>query len=468
VRDLVLGRPIRDVDLLVIDPSAGEVGDDATVSPAARLAEAARRGEGRVLEHGRFGTVRFEEESAHVDLASVRRETYRRPGALPDVEPGSFEDDMARRDFSVNAMSVPLPSVRPDATTSLLDPLGGLGDLEKRTLRVLHPHSFHDDPTRALRAARLAARLDFSLARSTRSALRDALRDGIFGGVSGERLRREIQRCFSDAALGLNPAQALRLLESWHVLQALEPGLALARESLAPLRRLGRQIAEPLWRQTACAPWQPGLALWLAPLPAALRRRTLARFSIRGEAADRIIAFPETRDRVLGDLARVRGRGAVDELLARLPEDTLQALYASCEAPERKRLVRWAAEDRPRRSPVSGADLLDLGLSGPDVGRILTRLRAAYLDGDVANREEALALATELARREKSPGRAGRASGKRTPAKRAAKAGRSDRKQPARKAPKKKAGRKKATRKKASAKAGARARRPEDPGRETS
>jgi hypothetical protein len=165
--------------------------------------------------------------------------------------------------------------------------------------------------------------------------------------------------------------------------------------------------------------------LWLAPLPAALRRRTLSRFSIRGENADRIIAFPATRAQILGELARVRGRGAIDALLAPLPEDTLQALYASCEAPERKRLVRWAAEDRPRRSPVSGSDLVGLGLAGPDVGRVLARLRAAHLDGEVANREEALALATELARQDRPPRRSGRASAKQRratkPKKRAAK-----------------------------------------------
>lgn len=415
VRDLLLGREIRDVDLLVQDDARAS-GDDR--GPAARLARAAASAGGRVLEHGRFGTVRIEEEGAHVDLASARSEVYPRPGALPEVAPGSFEDDMARRDFSVNAMAIPLPHVRRGTLTTVLDPRGGLADLAERRLRVMHPQSFHDDPTRALRAARLAARLEFTLTRGSRSALRDALRDGVFGAVSGERLFREVQRCFSDATLGLNPAQALRLLASWHVLPALEPGLDLPRESLAPLRRVGRFVAEPLWKYTGCAPWQPGLAIWLAPQSAALRRRTLARFAVRGEVADRIIGFAAVRQRTLAELARVRGRGAVDALLSALPEDTLQALHASCDAPERKRLVRWAAEDRPQRAPVSGADLVELGLAGPEVGRVLARLRAAHLDGDVANREEALALATELARSDRArrkpgrPGRPGRALAK--------------------------------------------------------
>ncbi len=403
VRDLLLGRAIRDVDLLV--ESAGDDVDPSQDAPAMALAEQARSASGRVVAHGRFGTVRLEEDGAHVDLASARKETYKRPGALPDVERAGLDEDLLRRDFSVNAMAIPLQGSPEAGTTRVHDPLGGLADLEARRLRVLHDRSFHDDPTRALRAARLGARLDFGLARGTRSALRDALRDGAFGGVSGERFRREVQRCFSDARLGLNPAAALRLLARWHVLPALEPGLDLPREAITPLRRFGRFVAEPLWKSGATPPWQAGMAIWLSALPSPLARRTLARLSIRGEVAKRITDFAKLRESILGRLAKARGRGAVDELLAPIHEDALEALWACSEPAERRRVVRWAAEDRPRRSPLTGADVTALGLAGPDVGRVLARVRAAHLDGDVANREEALALATELAQRPERPKR---------------------------------------------------------------
>jgi len=402
VRDLLLDREIRDVDLLV-EPIGAEA-DPQRDAPAKRVAEAAMQPGARIVAHGRFGTVRLEEEGAHVDLASARTERYRRPGALPEVELASLDDDLGRRDFSVNAMSIALAAPARGATTSVHDPLGGLADLEARQLRVLHERSFHDDPTRALRAARLGSRLDFRLARSSRAALRSALRDGAFGAVSGERFRRELQRCFGDARLGLNPAAALRSLAQWHVLAALEPGLDLPREAIAPLRRFGRFVAEPVWKSAATPPWQAGLAIWLAPLAPGLRRRTLDRLSIRGDAAERIAGFPKLRDRLRPRLRSARGRGAVDVLLAPLSEDSLQALWAWSEPAERKRLVRWAAEDRPRRSLLGGADVTALGLQGPDVGRVLARTRSAYLDGEVANREEALALARELAQ----PGRAAR------------------------------------------------------------
>ncbi len=395
VRDLLLGVPPRDVDLLVL--GKGEA--------AAELARAAAPEGARVVAHERFGTASLRAGPGALDLALPRRESYARPAALPSVEPGSLEEDLARRDFSVNALALPLSRAARARHAGILEVEDGLRDLLARRLRVLHRASFRDDPTRALRAARLAARLGFAITRGTRAALRDALRSGAFGAVSGDRLRREVVRIFEDAALGLDPARALRLLSDWQVLGALEPELGLPRESLAPLRRLGRAVAAPPWHGPRWAPWQSGLAIWLAPLAAGLRRRVLRRLAITGEAAERIGALARTRDARLAALERSRGRGALDALLAPLVEEELQALYAWAPPTGRRRILRYATLDRARRAPVSGDDLLALGLAGPSLGRVLARVRAAFLDGALRSRDEALALAQELARREQRRGR---------------------------------------------------------------
>ena len=146
-------------------------------------------------------------------------------------------------------------------------------------------------------------------------------------------------------------------------------------------------------------PWVAGLSLWLAGEDAPVRRRALRRLSVRGETADRIRDFSRDRDRRLRRLRSARGRGAVDGVLAGIDEESLFALYASAEAKLRSRIERWSAEDRRLRSPVGGNDLAALGLSGPGLGRALARIRAAVLDGAIANREEALALAREISRR---------------------------------------------------------------------
>ena len=396
VRDLLLRQPLRDVDLIV-------EGDAEALARAAAPAGAA------VVSHDRFGTVRLQSADAALDLAGARRERNPRPGALPIVEPGTVEEDLRRRDFTVNAMALPLTRAAARGAgaqgsagaSPLLEPEGARADLEARVLRIFHAHSFHDDPTRALRAARLAARLGFRLSRGSRSALRDALRDGAFGAVSGERLRREIEKLFADATLRLDPSAALRLLAEWHVLGALEPGLTLERAAAGPLRRLGRAIATPPWPAGSLKlrPWATGLAVWLAELDATLRRRTLRRLAVRGEAAERIEGFPRRRDRWLRAIERSRGRGAVDALLGAIDEESLLALWCYAPPAGRRRIARWALEDRPRRLPLSGSDLTALGLAGPAVGSALARLRAAFLDGAVRDREAALALARELAAR---------------------------------------------------------------------
>ena len=106
--------------------------------------------------------------------------------------------------------------------------------------------------------------------------------------------------------------------------------------------------------------------------------------------------FPRARDGWLRALARARGRGAVDAVLIGVNEDELHALLACAPVPMRRRLIRFAREDRARRPPMNGEDLVAMGLSGPAVGRALTRIRVAYLDGGVKTRDEVLALAREL------------------------------------------------------------------------
>ena len=390
VRDLLMGRTLRDVDLLVAQ--RGELG-------AAQLARVVAVPGIQVTSHDRFGTVTLRSEATELDLASVRCESYAHDGALPTVAPGTLDDDLRRRDFTVNAMALPLSAAARSAHSGIVDPAGGMRDLRDRRLRVLHPRSFHDDPTRALRAARLAPRLRFALTRDSRSALRGALRDGAFGRVSGDRLRREIVKLFDDARVGLDPSRALRLLSDWHVLGALEPGLTLEPQVVAPLRRIGRAVAEPPWTAARWRCWVSGLAVWLAPLNPALRRRALRRIAVRGAQAQRIAGFPKERDGWLRALVRARGRGAVDAILGDVDEESLFALHAWAPPPLRRRMARYAAEDRARRTPIGGADLVALGLSGPAVGRALQRIRAAHLDGVVKTREDALALARELSRR---------------------------------------------------------------------
>src|SRR5690349_11019813 len=169
VRDALLGREPRDLDLVV-------EGDAAAV--------AQRLGEDAVV-HERFGTATA---AGAVNVAGARRERYGRPGALPDVELGApIREDLARRDFTVNAIAVRLADGAVEAHP------GAFEDLEARRLRVLHERSFLDDPTRLLRLVRYAARLRFTPEPETAALARAAIADGALATVSGPRIGAELR-----------------------------------------------------------------------------------------------------------------------------------------------------------------------------------------------------------------------------------------------------------------------------------
>jgi len=201
IRDLLSGSAITDLDLVV---KAG----------AAELALALAHD---ALIHERFGTAELEVDGTRIDIATARQETYPHPGCLPEVSfAATIEDDLARRDFSINAMAVSL--AEPDR---LIDPLGGLNDLGRGVLRVLHEKSFIDDPTRALRAARYAARFGFDLDPGTA----DLLADVDLKSVSSERVRHELELISAEST----GVEAFRLISVWGLIDIGPERLETAR-----------------------------------------------------------------------------------------------------------------------------------------------------------------------------------------------------------------------------------------------
>lgn len=405
VRDLVLGRPVGDVDLLLEAPGQSR-------EIAAELARSCLPEAVKVVGYGRFGTARLELGAMKLDVALARTERYRSAGALPTVEAATLEEDLFRRDFSANALAMDLSSDAGGTRMPLIDPTGGLKDIAERRLRILHDQSFHDDPTRALRAARIGARLGFGLDRGSRARLRRALSEDVLAPVSGDRIRREFEKVFSDPTQGLDPVLALRHMDRWGLLKAVDPGLTLPSDAVLPLRRFGKAVSDPPWSSKRLRSWVVGLSIWLADVPAGVRQRSLRRLAVRGEATEQVTGFPRFRNQKLSALGKARGRGAVDGLLAGISEENLHALHAAADPAVRKKVSRWAAEDRSEKIPVTGSDLLKLGLEGAALGQVLARLRAGFLDGELMNREEGLALAHELLRRRSS--RASRAQKART------------------------------------------------------
>ncbi|MBA3263109.1 MAG: CCA tRNA nucleotidyltransferase, partial [Thermoleophilaceae bacterium] len=177
VRDLVRGAAAVDLDLAV-------EGDARSVGRAL-----AQRLGGTAREHERFGTATVRAADVTFDLATTRSEIYDEPGALPRVEAAPLREDLRRRDFTVNAMAIALAG---DHLGHLYDPHGGLPDLEAGVVRVIHPGSFLDDPTRLLRAVRYETRLGLRMDEDTERAARAAVAEDAMSKVSGARVRDEL------------------------------------------------------------------------------------------------------------------------------------------------------------------------------------------------------------------------------------------------------------------------------------
>lgn len=216
VRDFLLGQEISEIDC-VVEGDAHRLGKSL-----------AKRLKAKLTSHPRFLTCRVElPGGGHIDLATARTETYSRPGALPAVSPSTIEDDLKRRDFSINALAIRLD---PSGFGALLDPLGGAADLEGHTLRVLHDRSFIDDPTRALRGIRFAARLGLRWERRTKKLLLEALGGDCLRTVSGSRLKKEWSLLLSEESR----AVSARALQKFDIANRLVDGLRFSTRLILP------------------------------------------------------------------------------------------------------------------------------------------------------------------------------------------------------------------------------------------
>lgn len=360
MRDAILGVPHGpDLDLVV-------EGD------AIALARALGRAlGGRVLAHERFGTARVEfAHGRHMDMVTARRETYSRPGALPDVTPGTLDDDLGRRDFTVNAIAFVLHG---DGIGGILDPHDGSADIRAERIRLIRDGAFQEDPSRLVRALRYAARLGFRMDGATEEQAR-AVASSVDLGAS--RVADEAARmlCEDAAPLALAMGEALGL--AW-------PDPDDRREDR--LQALPAALARP----AAPAPPAWALRLGLGVRPDAVPASAMPQWA-RAVAAE-VRAGLE----LAAQVSSASRPSQVDALLHGRPAAMqVGALVGGAEV-----VATWWAQWRDTTPLVRGSDLVAAGVpAGPAIGRALRVVRAAVLDGAAGDRDAQLALALAGAR----------------------------------------------------------------------
>ncbi len=405
VRDLLLAEHeaellLQDVDLVVDGFHAS-----ADVGAGVELANVIKElyPAARVSVHGEFQTAAIFWShdpvfgSLAMDIATARTEFYPYPAANPEVEASSIRQDLYRRDFTVNALCLRLTEPR---AGDLLDFFGGLTDLKKREIRVLHANSFIEDPTRIYRAVRFATRLNFTLESQTESYIRYAIASGIYERLHHEkpqapalttRLRAELKYLLT--AHYWKPA--LKLLSDWGALQCIHKDLKLTDEVWWSVRCVDRWLRYHDPAKTL-EHWRLRLESLLIHLPTSARVEVGDRLQLPKDSLQRLAKFAEHQENILPKLAAATNLSEKVFVLKELALTDIILLAAIASQKVRHDLWRYLRQWQFIKAPLDGSDLKKLGYKpGPQFKVILQDLLAKILDGEVGDRSSALTYLQE-------------------------------------------------------------------------
>ena len=358
VRDTLLGRDSFDIDVVV---TATDNQNGITVAR-----QLAQNWNGKVKMHLNFGTATVEcRDGWKVDIVTARRETYAKPGALPKVEFSNLLDDLWRRDFSVNAIAA---SITPDQFGQITDPTGGMDDLKKGLIRILHAESFTDDPTRIFRTVRYASRYNFQIENQTVALLRSTL-DQI-KSVSGSRLQNEFNHIFEES-------MAVQIIQRLSAL-GLETILCPEWQVVPQLGERWQRIRKNLgWASQYLTSYQfnPQDFFWMAlDLPNQVQKT----LSFSPSLQQKLVEQTKLAHRLLeGALARRTKPSNVYKLLKPY---SLEPLVYHLPQPQ---IEQYLTKLRHIQPNINGKDLIDEGwCAGPKLAQILWERFAQQLDDE--------------------------------------------------------------------------------------
>jgi len=315
-------------------------------------------------------------------MATARRETYAKPGALPTVTPGTLKDDLIRRDFSINAMAISLAS---NDYGNLIDPYQSISDLERRLIRILHPGSFSDDATRILRGVRYEQRFGFEFEAQTARLLKRDI--PMLDTISGDRIRHELELIFEEK----QPEFAVKRLGELGALSRISPSLkgdGWLAEKFDRARRLKRPSQLP--------------SLYFCLLAYSSDEKEIEQFLARFNISAKL-------SRAMRDMLRLKTRlplldksalkpSRIYYLLREYEPVAIQAnAIASDSSIIHRHLQLFLTKLRYVKPSLNGEELKRLGISaGPEMGKVLQTLHKAKLDGKVRTRAEEEKLALSL------------------------------------------------------------------------
>ena len=373
VRDMLLGKQSLDIDMTV---------EGDAVEFAKKLARSADS----IEIHPQFGTAKLViSNDFTIDITTARKETYSRPGALPNVSPGSLNDDLFRRDFTINAMAV---SLNGDEYGALTDIYGGVNDLKIKLIRVLHDKSFVDDATRIWRAIRYSERLGFEIERRTLNLLKRDI--DCLDTITGDRIRYELECVFGEEF----PEKTLARASELSVLQKINSHLNFDGGIAAKFEQARQFYPDS----------RPPFSLYLALLTRKLDEQAIEAFiaylKIDKKTVRVLLDASALRQKAAGLVEKTLSPSGIFHLLSGHDPLAITALYIESEdTTVKQRIELFESKLRNVKPLLTGNDLKRLGIpSGPEIKKVLEKLIDAKLNGETANRDDEEKLVEEWER----------------------------------------------------------------------
>lgn len=390
VRDVLLGVKNYDLDI-VVEGDAMEFG---------RIL--GDRIGGSLVVHKKFGTSTLVKDwpkwlgsSLHpdnkfkIDIATARKEVYERPAALPTVQFSSLREDLYRRDFTINAMAV---GINKDTFGLFIDFFGGMNDLQKGTIRILHDRSFIDDPTRIFRAVRFEQRFGFAIDKHTEYLIQHAIRREMFKRTENQRIRDELILILKEK----NPEKTVFRMRELHELRFIHPDLVLPRSMKKRFEEISKCVQ---WYDTAEDIRRRRLDKWLINFMAILDslsarqvEEVLKGFVFTRSETIRVMSYKEKGDRIIRKLSSKNkmAPSSIYKLLEPLSHEATLCIMAKARSRvARSRIRKFFTVYNGMRLKISGSYITKEGIQpGPLYKKILDQILCRKLDEKLLTKQD--------------------------------------------------------------------------------
>ncbi len=402
VRDLVMGEKNFDLDI-VVEGDAMHFGKILADKMKGSLVIHKKFGTSTVVKEwpGWLGPPLHSDNKFKIDVATAREEVYEKPAALPTVKFSSLREDLYRRDFTINAMAV---SINRKNFGLFIDFFGGLEDLERGVIRILHDKSFIDDPTRIFRAVRFEQRFGFTIDKHTEYLITHAVKREMFQRTENQRIRDELILILQEK----HPEKAIFRMRELHELRFIHPHLVLGqsiKKTLDELRKCIKWYEAKAVGKRKLDTWLMNFMLLVDKLTMVEVEEVLEKFVFTRSTNIRVRAYKERADKTIRRLSSKERMPAslIYSVLEPLShEATLCVMARTRSAAARRRLRKFLSEYNGMKLKIKGHDIKKEGVPpGPRYTEVFRKVLFRKLDGGLATKKDEMKYLRSLIKKKK-------------------------------------------------------------------